>query len=116
VYEDVHTKSKSPFAFAETVASNIAQTALDLKIGLLIVFTETGKAARILAKYRPRQTIYVCTASASVRKQMNLVRGVVPFEIAKGDKLEDSIQKVIRHAKEHAICAEGTKAIVQTST
>lgn len=116
VYEDVHQKSKSPFKFAETVASNIASTALDLKIGLLIVFTETGKAARILAKYRPRQPIFVCASNNSVKKQMNLVRGVVTYKINKGDSIEDTIAKVIAYAKEQAICTEGSKAIVQTSS
>jgi len=116
IYEDVHAKSKSPFVFAETISSNIAQTALDLKIGLLIVFTETGRAARILAKYRPRQTLYVCTTSDSVMKQMNLVRGVISFPMTKDEKIEDVIAKVIRQAKDQRICIEGTKAIVQTST
>lgn len=115
IYEDVHNKSKSPFLFAETVASNIAHTALDLKIGLLIVFTNTGKAARILAKYRPRQTIFVCTSNESVIKQMTLVRGVVPYKIKKDSKLEDNISDVIAKAKEQGICEDGSKAIVQSS-
>jgi pyruvate kinase len=116
IYEDVHSKSKSPFKFAETIASNIAQTALDLKIGILIVFTESGRSARILAKYRPRQVIFVCTTNESVRKQMNVVRGVVNFPISKGENIEDVVAKVIEYAKEHAFCSEGTKAIVQSST
>lgn len=115
-YEDVHSKSLSPFKFAETIASNIAQTALDLKIGVLIVFTESGRSARILAKYRPRQVIFVCTTNESVRKQMNVVRGVVNYPISKGDNIEDVVAKVIAYAKEHAFCSEGTKAIVQSST
>lgn len=115
VYEDVHSKSKSPFKFAETVASNIAHTALDLKIGLLIVFTESGRAARTLAKYRPRQPIFVCSSNNSVLKQMNVVRGVIPFPIKKDDNIEDAIAKVIHSAKEQGLCEDGTKAIVQTS-
>lgn len=116
VYEDVISKSQPPFKFSETIASNIAHTALDLKIGVLIVFTESGRSARILAKYRPRQVIFVCTSNESVIKQMNVVRGVTIYPISKGDNIEDVIAKVIAHAKEHAFCAEGTKAIVQTST
>lgn len=115
IYEDVNKKSLSR-QFNETVASNIAHTALDLKIGLLIVFTETGKAARILAKYRPRQVIFVCSSNESVRRQMNLVRGVASFPMEKGDSIEDTISKVISYAKERAFCSDGSKAIVQTST
>lgn len=115
IYEDVKSRSQTPFKFSETIASNIASTALDLKIGILIVFTENGRAARILAKYRPRQVIFVCTSNESVMKQMNLVRGVITFQIDKKDKIEETISKVINFAKEHAYCTEGTKAIVQSS-
>ena len=48
-------------------------------------------------------------------KQMNLVRGVMTFQIEKNDKVEDTISKVINYAKDNAYCEEGTKAIVQTS-
>eukprot|EP00343_Euplotes_focardii_P004613 CAMPEP_0205809586 /NCGR_PEP_ID=MMETSP0205-20121125/13849_1 /ASSEMBLY_ACC=CAM_ASM_000278 /TAXON_ID=36767 /ORGANISM="Euplotes focardii, Strain TN1" /LENGTH=200 /DNA_ID=CAMNT_0053087031 /DNA_START=250 /DNA_END=849 /DNA_ORIENTATION=- len=116
IYEDVKNKSQTPFKFSETIASNIASTALNLKIGLLIVFTENGRAAKILAKYRPRQVIFVCTTNQSVIKQMNVVRGVISYEMSKGDKIEDTISKVIKYAKDHAFCTEGTKAIVQTSS
>lgn len=116
IYEDVKNRSQTPFKFSETIASNIASTALDMKIGLLIIFTESGRAARILAKYRPRQPIFVCTTDQSVLKQLNLLRGVIPYNLEKDDKIEDSIAKVIAYAKERAFFPEGTKAIVQTST
>lgn len=89
MYEEISATSPTPFCFSETVASSIAHTALDLKIGLLIVFTETGKAASIIAKYRPRQPIFVCSSSASVRRQMNAVRGVFPFAVNAGESKED---------------------------
>lgn len=115
VYDDVKRRSQTPFKFSETVASNIASTALDMKIGVLIVFTENGRAARTLAKYRPRQPIFVCTSDQSVLKQMNLLRGVIPHHIDKNEGIEDTVAKVINFARERAFCQEGTKAIVQTS-
>lgn len=115
IYEDVFSKSKVPFKFSETVASSIANTALDLKIGVLIVFTDTGRAAYILAKYRPRQTIFVCTSSSSVSRQMNVVRGVTPILINAGESVEECISRVIAYAKEQGMCADGSKAIVQMS-
>uniref|UniRef100_A0A7S3N8F7 Pyruvate kinase n=1 Tax=Euplotes harpa TaxID=151035 RepID=A0A7S3N8F7_9SPIT len=116
IYEDVFSKSKVPFKFSETVASSIANTALDLKIGVLIVFTDTGRAAYILAKYRPRQTIFVCTSSSSVSRQMNVVRGVTPILINARESVEECISRVIAYAKEQGMCADGSKAIVQMSS
>ena len=115
VYEEVNSKSQVPFKFSESVASSIGKTALDFKIGVLIVFTESGRAARILAKYRPRQSIFVCTQSASVRKQMNAVRGAIAFTMNQGESKEEWIARVIAYAKERGMCADGGKAIVQTT-
>lgn len=115
IYEEVNSKSQVPFKFSESVASSIGKTALDMKIGVLIVFTESGKAARILAKYRPRQSIFVCTQNASVRKQMNAVRGTISFTINQGESKEECIARVIAYAKERGMCADGGKAIVQTT-
>ena len=83
---------------SETIASSAASTALDLNIGLLIVFTQTGKAARMIAKYRPRQPIFACT-NHTVSKQMNMVRGVIPYLVKDGDTMDETVQKVIAYAK-----------------
>lgn len=111
IYEDVLNNSKSPFHISETVASSAASTALDLKIGLLIVFTQTGKAARMIAKYRPRQPIFACT-NINVSKQMNVIRGVITHLIKDGDTMDETIAKVIAYAKSQAFCYEGSKAII----
>ena len=111
VYEDIIMSSKTPFHISETVASSAAGTALDLKIGLLIVFTQTGKAARMIAKYKPRQPVFACT-NLNVSKQMNMIRGVLSYLVKDGDTMDETITKVIAFAKGQAFCYEGSKAIV----
>lgn len=49
--------SESPVTVQEAVCSSAVKTASDIGARLIIVITETGAIARIVAKYRPRQLI-----------------------------------------------------------
>ena len=56
---------------AESVASSAVKTAIDLDATMVIVLTETGNTARLLAKYRPDVPILAFTAAADAARQMN---------------------------------------------
>lgn len=56
---------------AESVASSAVKTAIDLKASMVVVLTETGTTARLLAKYRPDMPILAFTAAADAARQMN---------------------------------------------
>lgn len=64
---------------AESVASSAVKTAIDLKASMVIVLTETGTTAGLLAKYRPDMPILAFTAAANAARQMNgYLRNVHP--------------------------------------
>ena len=44
---------------AEAIASSAVKTALDMNAKMLVVLTESGNTARLVAKYRPTQPILV---------------------------------------------------------
>jgi pyruvate kinase len=72
-YWDVYhliKKYTSKMDTAEAVACAAVGTALELDIDLIIVMTETGKIARYISKYRPRQVILACSISMSVIRQL----------------------------------------------
>lgn len=54
LYEDIKTHTKGPLDTAESIAASAVGAAQDLPIDLIIVLTDTGKIARLVAKYRPR--------------------------------------------------------------
>lgn len=56
---------------AESVASSAVKTAIDLGAAMVVVLTETGTTARLLAKYRPDVPILAFTAAADAARQMN---------------------------------------------
>ncbi|KAG2903261.1 hypothetical protein PC114_g12359 [Phytophthora cactorum] len=42
---------------AEAVASSAVKTAIDINAKMLVVLTETGNTARLVAKYRPEMPV-----------------------------------------------------------
>jgi pyruvate kinase len=54
---------------------------LDLKLPLIVVLTDSGKLARLVAKYRPEVKILACSINGTVVRQMNVIRGCVGLKI-----------------------------------
>jgi len=46
------------------------------------VFTDQGKLARLVAKYKPQVKILACSINMKVVHNMNTLRGVIGFKIA----------------------------------
>jgi len=81
LFDDIKQHTPLPMSTAESTAASAASAALNLDIDLIIVLTDTGRIARYVAKYRPRQPVLACSISLPVVKQMNLNRGVVGYLI-----------------------------------
>jgi pyruvate kinase len=65
------------FTDALAGAANYAAEQLDAKF--IVVFTQTGFAARLMSKFRPKQPIIALTPSSWVARRMNILWGVQPF-------------------------------------
>ena len=111
LYNDIRTYSPSPTTTAESIASACASAALSLNIDIIIVLTDTGRIARFVAKYRPRQVILACSVSAHIVRQMNLSRGAKGFKVPSFQGTDMLLQVVIKAAKELGLCETGHKAI-----
>ena len=59
-YEDSKMSSVISNGTAESGACAAVQTALDMKLNLILVLTESGNAARLIAKYKPEAQIFAC--------------------------------------------------------
>lgn len=67
----------------EAIASSAVQTAQMVNAKLIVVLTETGNTARLVAKFRPRQPILVLTASEeAARACEGLYRGCRPLTLS----------------------------------
>lgn len=77
----------------------------DFRFGGFIVFTETGRTARKLSRYRAKVPVYVFAPNKKVRDSLTLNYGVIPllqpkiFKKGKVIRIED-MQNALSHLKE----------------
>jgi len=65
-----------PLDTPEAIASSAVKTVIDMGAKLLVVLTETGRTARLVAKYRPAVPLLVLTADPEIARQCEgLLRG-----------------------------------------
>ena len=73
---------------SESIASSAVKTAIDVGAKAIIVLSETGNTARMVAKFRPGIPIAVLTPSESVARQsFGVYKGCYAFTV---DSLEDT--------------------------
>ncbi|CAM9309559.1 unnamed protein product [Pylaiella littoralis] len=98
---------------AESVASSAVKTAIDLKASMVVVLTETGTTARLLAKYRPDMPILAFTAAADAARQMNgYLRNVQCQQVIGSMIGTDSIVfRAIDIGKQHGWVKAGDKVV-----
>lgn len=62
-------ESAGAMSTQEAIASSAVKTAIDINAKMIVVLTETGTTARLIAKYRPSQPILVLTALGETARQ-----------------------------------------------
>jgi len=77
------------FTDALAGAANYAAEQLDAKY--IVVFTQTGFAARLMSKFRPAVPVIALTPSSWVARRMNLLWGVQPFVLREAGEFHEQI-------------------------
>jgi len=104
------TKSMS---IAESVASSAVKSSWDIKAKLIVVLTESGTSARLVAKYRPSVPILALTADPQVmRICQGYYKNTMSKTVASLDDLEKSITEASEIAKKAGICKAGDLIVV----
>jgi pyruvate kinase len=80
VYEEMRDAQARPVKTNESTASSAVNVTLEQGTSAIIVLTKSGTTARLTAKYRPRCPIIAITRDSRVARQMQLLRGVIPFK------------------------------------
>ena len=97
---------------SESVASSAVKTAFDVKAKFIIVLTETGNTARLIAKYRPSMPILTLTTNSDVARQcqgyMNSCHSSVIPSMVGTDKI---ILAAIETGKSMGWCKNGDSIV-----
>lgn len=99
------------FTDALAGAANYAAEQLDAKY--IVVFTQTGFAARLMSKFRPKVPIIALTPSSWVARRMNLLWGVQPFVLREaGEYHEQIVDRVDDFLLSKDIVREGDRLVI----
>src|SRR5947209_11274217 len=99
------------FTDALAGAANYAAQQLDAKF--IIVFTQTGFAARLMSKFRPKQPIIALTPSTWVARRMNILWGVQPFVLRDiGEYHEQIVDRVDDFLLSRDIVVPGDRMVI----
>jgi pyruvate kinase len=83
IKEQVRPVRFAEMHIGEAIAEAICHAAEELRMKVLVVFTETGFSARLVSKYRPRAPILAFSPIRGTRRRMGLYWGVTPRPVRK---------------------------------
>lgn len=120
-----------PMSLAESVASSAVRAATKVKAAIIVVFTSSGRAARLVAKYRPSVPVFAIviprlrtnllkwTLSGSVQaRQLLGVRGIYPIlaspDVATsgGSSEESGLKLALEHGKSMGLLKPNDQVVV----
>ena len=108
-YALAHTRQAIPHlhTFPNAVARSATIAAADLKAKAIVVFTHSGRTARLLNTYRTMQPIYAFSPDPGVVSQMALFWGVEPFQVDVKPTIDDCIEAVETMCAKNRPCGAG---------
>lgn len=110
-YNDLKLYSPTPHTTAESVACAAVSSVLDLKVDLIIVVTETGSLARLVAKYKPSVPLICCSSNKAVIQHMNVQRGVIGCFAENAEDIDSQIEFALSSAKKMKVVKTGNKVV-----
>jgi len=80
----------------EAIAESAVRAAQELNVAAVAVFTQTGVAVRLVAKYRPGPPLLAFNTEPAVRSQLTLVWGAETFIVPGVGHTDEMVQQVER--------------------
>eukprot|EP00961_Rhodomonas_salina_P053977 724801-Rhodomonas_salina.1 len=105
-----------PVGMVEAVLTCAAKNAVDVHAGLIVVFSESGEAARLISKYRPCVPVVVVTTSAVARRCCSSTFALHPYVVEALPTGEEEqrqlLDRVLAYAVKAPLCPQGTVVVV----
>lgn len=78
VFWSIKALQKLPLIPEESICSSAVNSAFELNAAVIVVLSNTGRSAKLVAKYRPECPIVCASQDAAVCRALSIVRGVFP--------------------------------------
>jgi pyruvate kinase len=99
---------------SNAIARGVRQMVEDLKLKLVILWSQTGGPARIFSKNRFPVPIIALSTDHRALRRMTLHYGVIPFEAAPPANLDEMIDQVDKLVFEKKLCSPGDRMVLVT--
>ncbi|KAF3442516.1 hypothetical protein FNV43_RR16432 [Rhamnella rubrinervis] len=130
-YKRIFKYMREPMSHAESVASSAVRAAVKVKAAIIVVFTSSGGAARLVAKYRPSVPLFAIVIprlrtnslkwifnGSSQARQLLGVRGVYPIlaspnvATSGGSSEESGLKLAFDHGKSMGLLKPNDQVVV----
>jgi len=115
LFEALKQESSQP-KVPEVVCSYAVRAANDLAASVIVVLTESGQTARLVAKYRPRVPVICVTSSVDTANFMLLSRACLPMVVPSMLGSDQLISSAMEYAKKIGLSKPGNLAVVIQGT
>ena len=107
------TIETSAISKTESIASSAVKTARELGCALIIVLTESGNTARLVAKYFPTVPVISLTDNPSIARQMSGYMKSVYAEVAHSlTNFDEVLSVTLTNAKSKGLCKVGDNVVI----
>lgn len=100
-----------PLSVEESVCATAVKTAYEIDAKIIIIITETGALARMIAKYKPKQLVLALCVKFSVIKTLNLTRGIKTLRIASNIGTNNLVNDAINYIVSKGFAKQGDKIL-----
>jgi pyruvate kinase len=94
------------------MARGVWQIVQDMKLKLVVVWSQTGSTARLFSKYRMSVPILALSSDHRALRRMALHYGVIPQEMPPPDEISELIAWVDGFVREKGLAAAGDRIVV----
>jgi pyruvate kinase len=92
---------------AEAVAQVTVAATYRLELSAIVVPTGSGRTARLVSSFRPREPVLALSSSMATVRRMNLLFGVRAAVAEPWERLRHLLDESARHAKEEGVAESG---------
>jgi len=119
-FDFIRTFTPKPVPPVEAVCAALAKNAVDALPGMIIIFSETGKTPRLLAKYRPPAPVLVVTSNEYLARHCSCLYAMHAMMLSEpinsvGD-IPGILKKALQYGVEKGLCSAGKEVVVLSST
>lgn len=112
LFKAIHGAVPRPVSVGEAVCCAAVVTAEDIGASAIIILTETGLTAHLIAKYRPFQNVLALSAADSTTKHLQMLRGVIPMQVPSFQGTDHVIRSAFIEGKAMGLMESGQTVVV----